>query len=126
MLRLYKRLIFDLAGIKYGPTKELSGEEESRILLAMKDYKDEIKDMTEILWEKARVCLTGEVVPTVQIGLVSPNQFVDGRASEAMEEKVRMLYANQLPLIAWVRGPHANVRSRSRSRWRSRGIRSGR
>ena len=59
--------------------------------------------MTEVLWEKARACLTGEVVPTEQIGLVSPNQFVDGRASEAMEEKVRMLYANQLPLIAWVR-----------------------
>lgn len=33
--------------------------------------------------------------------MVSPYQFVTGRASAAIEEKVRVLYANQLPLVAW-------------------------
>ena len=103
MDRLYKRLIFDMAGIKYGPVKELNGEEKSRLTLALKGFKDERKVLAEALSDKGRACLTGEVVATGQIGLVSPNQFVDGRASEAMEEKVRVLYANQLPLIGWVR-----------------------
>ena len=100
---LYKRLIFDMAGIRYGPTKELNGAEKSRLMSALKGLKDGIRDMTEILLEKGRACLGGEVVATEQIGLVSANQFVDRRASEAMEEKVRVLYANQLPLIGWVR-----------------------
>ena len=100
---LYKRLIFDMAGIRYGPTKELNGEEKSRLMSALKGLKDGIRDMTEILLEKGRACLGGEVVATEQIGLVSANQFVDRRASEAMEEKVRVLYANQLPLIGGVR-----------------------
>ena len=103
MDRLYKRLIFDMAGIKYGPVKELNGKEKSRLTLALKGFKDERKVLAEALSDKGRACLTGEVVATGQIGLVSPNQFVDGRASEAMEEKVRVLYANQLPLIGWVR-----------------------
>ena len=103
MDRLYKRLIFDMAGIKYGPVKELNGKEKSRLTLALKGFKDERKVLAETLSDKGRACLTGEVVATGQIGLVSPNQFVDGRASEAMEEKVRVLYANQLPLIGWVR-----------------------
>ena len=103
MKRLHKRITFDMAGVKYGPEKDLSGEEKSRILLALEGFKDERKDMREILGEKFRTCLAGEVVATEHIGLVSANQFVDGRASEAMEEKVRVLYANQLPLIGWVR-----------------------
>ena len=80
---LYKRLIFDMAGIRYGPTKELNGEEKSRLMSALKGLKDGIRDMTEILLEKGRACLGGEVVATQQIGLVSANQFVDRRASEA-------------------------------------------
>ena len=51
---------------------------------------------------------------TEQIGLVSANQFVDGRASEAMEEKVRVLYANQLPLVGWVRDHIPAVPERER------------
>ena len=100
---LYKRLIFDMAGIKYGPTKDLNGEEKSRLTLALKGFKEEAKILRENLREKDLACLRGEVVATEHIGLVSANQFVDGRASEAMEEKARVVYANQLPLIGWVR-----------------------
>ena len=103
MDRLYKRLFFDLAGIKYGPVKELNSEEKSRLMPALKGFKDERKDLSDALSDKSRACLTGEVVATEQIGLVSANQFVDGRASEAMEEKVRVLYVDQLPLIGRVR-----------------------
>ena len=103
MNRLYKRLIFDMAGIKYGPVKDLNGEAKSRLTLALKGFKEEAKILREILREKDLACLRGEVVAIEHIGLVGANQFVDGRASEAMEEKVRVLYANQLPLIGWVR-----------------------
>ena len=103
LLRLYRRLAFDVAGLKYGPVEELSDEEKSWLLLVSNGKAKETKDMLTIFSEKVRACLKGEVVATGQIGVVSPYQFVTGRASEAMEEKMRVLYANQLPRVACVR-----------------------
>ena len=95
--------------------EELSEEEKSWLKLVSNEFRGEIKDMVTILKEKVRACLKGEVVATGQIGVVSPYQFVTGRASEAIEEKVRVLYANQLPLVAWVRD-HIPALSEERER----------
>ena len=96
-------LIFDMAGVTYGPTKGLTDEERSRLVSALERFKDERKVLAGAISEKFGACLTGGAVAPEQIGLVSSYQFVDGRASDAMEEELRVLYANQLPLIGWVR-----------------------
>ena len=69
MARLFERLIFDTAGIEYGPLEELSDEQKSWLKLVLDEFKEESKDMGNILHEKARACLNGEVAGSDQIGV---------------------------------------------------------
>ena len=53
LLRMYSRLRFDVAGIKYGPVEELSEEEKSWLKLVSNEFRGEIKDMVTILKERS-------------------------------------------------------------------------
>ena len=93
------RIVFELAGVPWGPLGEVKPEDQPAALEAMQDVKKYLANANERLSMVHKHCARTHTQAT---GLVSTADFTTAYAPTPVEFRMRELYQSLVPAAAWI------------------------
>ena len=96
---LTARIIFELAGVPWGPLGEVKPEDQPAVLEAMDRVEEYLANAEERLGMVHKHCVENHLR---RAGLVSVNRFTTSYAPTPVEFRMRELFESLVPAAAWI------------------------
>ena len=96
---LIAHILFELAGVPWGPLSEVKPEDQPAVLEAKDHVKEYLANAEERLGMVHRHCVENHLR---RAGLVSVNRLTTNYAPTPIEFRMRELYESLVPVAAWI------------------------